>query len=85
VGLGVLAERGDEAAAVVGARGQYDVGRIDAVEGDRGEVGPEGADVVAGEDGHGLPGGDDFELVSTASMIGPPGAGRPSARGSMRQ
>ena len=62
--LGGLAEGRDQAAAVVGAGGQHDVARLDAVQRDRREVGADGAGRdAAGDDRYGLPGGDELVLV----------------------
>jgi hypothetical protein len=62
--LGASAERGYQAAAVAGAGGEHDVGRVDVVEGDGGEAGVHAVGAQAGrDDGDGLPGGDELDLV----------------------
>src|ERR1017187_597438 len=64
VGAGVSAERGDQAAAVVRARCEDDLARLDALQGDRGQVRAQAQ--VSGssrDDRHGLPSGDALELV----------------------
>ena len=64
MGVRVLTEIRHEAAAVVGAGGQHDVARLDPVQRDRGQIGAEAVGAQAGrDDGHGLPGGDELELV----------------------
>ena len=80
--LGGLAEGRHQAAAVVGAGGQHDVARLDAVQRDRGEVGAEAAGGDAGrDDGHGLAGGDELELVLDGLDEGAVGCGAPVGPG----
>ena len=80
VSFGAFAEGRHEAAVVAGGGGQDDVARLDAFEGNGGEVGAQAADADAGrDDGHGLPAGDEFELVLDGFDEG---TGCPSGRGS---